>query len=317
MPKKSKPRAGSLQVWPRKRARKFLPSVNWAAISDKTGLKGFIAYKVGMISCLIKDNTETSLTKDRRIIVPGTVLELPGMKIFSVRFYKDRRVVKDILNENIDKELKKRVKLPKAGKSKDKIDDVKDYDDVSVIAYSLVRNTGIKKTPDLVEIGLGGSKEEKISFIKENLGKEILGSDILKELNIIDVRGLSKGKGLQGPVRRFGIGLREFKSEKGRRRPGSIGPWHPAHVTFRVPMAGQLGMFTRVKYNSKIISLSKVQERDINPKQGWKDYGKIKSEYVILEGSVPGVKKRQLLLTKSLRATKKQVKKNYELIELR
>ena len=172
MPKKSKPRAGSLQVWPRKRAGKFLPSVNWTAISDKTGLKGFIAYKVGMISCLIKDNTETSLTKDRRIIVPGTVLELPTMKIFSVRFYKDGRVVKDVLNENIDKELKKKVKLPKSGKG-GKIDDVKQYDDVSVIVYSLTKNTGIKKTPDLVEIGLGGGKEEKISFIKENLGKEI------------------------------------------------------------------------------------------------------------------------------------------------
>ena len=67
------------------------------------------------------------------------------------------------------------------------------------------------------------------------------------------MRGLTTGRGYQGPVKRFGIKLKPSKSEKGRRRPGSLGPWHPARVIFRVPMAGQLGMFTRVVYNNKIL----------------------------------------------------------------
>ncbi len=51
----------------------------------KTGLLAFIAYKVGMKSAIVKDNTPDSLTKDKRIVVPVTLLECPPMKIFSIR----------------------------------------------------------------------------------------------------------------------------------------------------------------------------------------------------------------------------------------
>ena len=59
--------------------------------------------------------------------------------------------------------------------------------------------------------------EEKIKFIKENLGKEISVSDIFENGQLIDFRGLTKGKGFSGPVKRFGISLKSHKSEKGRR----------------------------------------------------------------------------------------------------
>jgi len=317
MPKHSKPRAGSLQIWPRKRARKLLPSVNWSAISDSNApLLGFIGYKVGMGSCTVKDLTPNSLTKDKRIVIPCTIIELPPMKIFSVRFYKNGRVMKEVLAENLDKELKKKVKLPKSKKDSKELEKIRDCDDLRVIVYSLVKNTGLKKTPDLAEIGLSGSLEEKINFVKENLGKEILVSNVFKDIKLIDVRGLTKGKGIQGPVKRFGIRLRQYKSEKGQRKPGSIGPWKPAHTMFRVPMAGQLGFFSRIQYNFNVIKIRKIKEENINPNHGWKNYGKIKTEYMILKGSVPGPAKRQLLLTLPLRPTKKQAKKNYEFIRL-
>ena len=70
------PRKGSLQFWPRKRASKLLPSVNWDAIkvNSSKGLKGFIGYKVGMASAFAKDNTEHSMTKGKKISVPVTIL---------------------------------------------------------------------------------------------------------------------------------------------------------------------------------------------------------------------------------------------------
>ena len=40
------------------------------------------------------------------------------MKILSVRFYKDGKVIGDVLNNNLDKELKKKIKLPKEVKKK-------------------------------------------------------------------------------------------------------------------------------------------------------------------------------------------------------
>ncbi len=317
MPTRKSPRKGSLQFWPRKRASKFLPSVNWNAIPDQTNsekkLKGFICYKAGMVSAYVKDNTQHSMTKGKNIVIPVTIFECPSMKILSVRFYKNNNVVKEILAENLDKELKRKIKIPKI--KGNKIEDIKkSYDNLRLICYSVVKNAKIKKKPDLAEIGLSGTLEEKLNFVKENLGKEISVSNVFEKGQLIDIRGLTKGKGLQGPVKRFGITLKSHKSEKGRRRPGSLGPWHPARVTFRAPQAGQLGMFTRVIYNNKIIDLGKAQEREIN---GIKNYGDIRTNYLIIKGSVQGPSKRQLLITRPLRETKKQLKKNYELLELR
>lgn len=314
MAKTSKPREGSLQFWPRKKARKFLPSSNWKALSGE-GLLGFIVYKVGMKSAIVKDNTANSMTKGKKIAIPVTILEAPEMKVVSIRYYKNNQVVGEELNENIDKEMKKKIKMPKKkdGKNNKKIDD---YDDVRVIVYSQVKKTSIKKTPDVIELGLGGSLEEKEKLIEELKKKEISINDFIKE-GIVDVRGLTKGKGIQGPVKRFGVGLKQHKTEKGVRGPGSIGPWHPAYVSFRTPMAGQFGLFKRVQYNQKIVSIKKIGEKDINPEQGFKHFGKIKTSYIILKGSVQGPAKRQILLTKPLRKTKKQEKLNYELIEIK
>jgi len=320
MPRHSQPRSGSMQFWPRKRARKFLPSVNWEAIpkedKGREGFLGFIVYKIAMASCSVKDNTQHSLTKGKKIIIPATILEAPPLKILSIRFYKNGKIVKEVFVGS-DKELKRKIRLSKKQEKKDKADlrIEKDYDKICVVVYSLVSRTNIKKTPDIAEIGISGAKEKQLEFVKNFIHKDIMISDIFSG-GLVDARGLTKGKGLQGPVKRFGVSLRQHKSEKGVRKVGSIGPWHPAHVSYRVAMAGQTGFFTRVCYNNKIISIGKISEKNINPQEGFRHYGKIKTDYIIVKGSVPGPAKRQLLLTEALRPSKKQSKKNYEFIEI-
>jgi large subunit ribosomal protein L3 len=315
MPTSKRPRKGSLQYWPRKRAAKYLPSINWSAINSSKPLKGFICYKAGMASAFVKDETPDSMTKGKKIAIPVTILECPPMKILSVRFYKNTLVASEMFAESLDKELKSKIKFPKT-KSK-KLEDFKleDYDDIKVIVYSVVKKSGLKKTPDIIEIGLQGSIEEKLNFIKTHLNKEFSVLDFFERDQLIDLRGLTKGKGLQGPVKRFGIELKFHKSEKGVRRPGSLGPWHPARVTFRVPMAGQLGMFTRAVYNSKVVDIGKASERE--GLKSIKNYGNVKTDYVLVAGSVQGATKRQLVMTQPLRETKKQKKKHYEFLELR
>ncbi|MBL7059010.1 50S ribosomal protein L3 [Candidatus Pacearchaeota archaeon] len=315
MPTSRSPRKGSLQFWPRKRVNKFLPSVNWNAINSGKNLKGFICYKVGMGSAYVKDNTPDSMTKGKKIYLPVTILECPTMKMFSIRFYKNGKVSKEILSPNIDKELKKKLKVPKTYSKK--IEDIKleDYEDIRVIFYSQVKKTNIKKKPDVVEIGLVGTLEEKNNFIKENLTKEISVLDFFEKGQIIDLRGLTKGKGFSGPVKKFGIKLKKKKSEKGQRRPGSLGPWHPARVTFRAPQAGQLGMFTRIIYNNNILEMGSSEGK--KELKGFKKFGDVKSDYIIVKGSLQGASKRQLLLTAPLRPTKKQTKKDFEFIELK
>ncbi|MFA5953798.1 MAG: 50S ribosomal protein L3 [Candidatus Pacearchaeota archaeon] len=319
MPSRKTPRKGSLQFWPRKRANKFLPSVNWDAINsentEKKGLKGFICYKAGMISGFVKDETNNSMMKGKKITIPMTVLECPPMKILSIRLYKNGIVKKEILAENLDKELKRKIKLPK-NKSKLDLEKIKldEFDNLRLIVYSVVKKSGLKKSPDISEIGLTGNLHEKFEFAKKNFNKEITISEVFEKGQLIDLRGLTKGKGFQGVVKRFGVKLRFHKTEKGQRKVGSIGPWNPPRVTFRVPMPGQMGMFTRAIYNGKIIDVSKASEKPIN---SLKNYGNVNTDYVLVYGSVQGSAKRQLIATSAMRPTKKQLKKNYELINLR
>lgn len=308
---RNSPRKGSLQFWPRKRAQKFLPRVNWDAIDSSKHLKGFICYKAGMVSAFVKNTTPDSATKDKNITIPCTILECPPMKIFSVRFYKNKKVAKDFLVENLDKELKRKVKIPKTKKAPDL--DVKDYDDVRIIAYSVVKKSGLKKTPDMVEVGMNGNLEEKVKWVKEHLNKEISVENIFEKGQLIDARGLTKGHGFSGPVKRFGIKLKFHKSEKGQRRPGTLGPWHPARVTFRVPMAGQLGMFTRVVYNNIVVDIGKSDGKFKNIK----NYGDLKTDFILVKGSVQGSAKRQLVLTQAIRETRKTKKQKYGLVEIR
>jgi len=311
MSTRSRPRAGSLQFWPRKRAAKVIPSANWRPISAKNeGFLGFFAYKAGMVSVAVKDLTDKSMTQNKQIIIPATVLEVPAMKIHSVRFYKNGKVLTEI-QVATDKELKKKVKLAKTPKNLD--NHPIDYDDIRVIAYSIPKKTNIKKTPDILELAI--QSDNKLEFVKKYLNKEITFADFVKS-DLIDVRGVTIGKGFQGPIKRFGATLRFHKSEKGVRKIGSIGPWHPARVTFQVPMAGQMGYHTRIVYNLKVLNSGTITEKDINPKSGFSNYGKLKSSYIIIKGSVPGPVKRQLLLTPSFRPSKLQSKKKYEFIEV-
>ena len=309
-------RSGSLQFWPRKRTRKVLHKVNWKYLEKvvgKAGLLGFVGYKVGMVSVYAQDNTEDSMTKNKQIIIPATIIECPLIKIFSVRFYNNGQVAGEILVSN-DKVLKRRVKISKQLKN---VEDFKnEFDDVRVIVYSDAKSAGLKKKPDMIELALGGSKDEKLKFVKEKIGKGISVIDVFKN-ELVDVRGLTKGKGFSGPVKRFGITLKAKKSEKGQRRPGSLAPWHPARVTFRTPMAGQLGYFSRITYNNSILQVGKISDKNINQKGGFHKYGDIKTEFVILRGSIPGPKKRALLITPAIRPTRKKSKLNFEVLELR
>ena len=309
-----RPRFGSLQFWPRKRAEKQIPSVNWVVVKGdgKTdSILGFIAYKAGMGTALVKDTTDKSMTQGKKIYIPVTILETPNMKIYSVRFYRNNKVLKDVV-VSADKELKRILLAPKQPKNLEQ-EAPKEFDDLRLIAYSLPSQTSIKKSPDIIELAV--EAKDKLAFAKSLVGKEISIKDFLK-YSLLDVRGLTKGKGLVGPIKRMGLSLKSHKSEKGVRRPGTLGPWHPAHTSFRVAQAGQMGMFTRVIYNNKVVSFGTIAEKNINPKSGFKNYGNVKSSYLILKGSVQGPQKRQLLLTPSFRPTKSMAKKKYELMEV-
>jgi large subunit ribosomal protein L3 len=106
-------------------------------------------------------------------------------------------------------------------------------------------------------------------------------------------------------VKRFGIGLKQHKSEKGVRAVGSLGGWsRQGHVMYRVAHAGQMGFHQRVQYNNFILKISDKPEV-VNPRGGFINYGLIKSQFVMIKGSIMGAKKRMILLTEPVRLKKK------------
>ncbi|MBU2523525.1 MAG: 50S ribosomal protein L3 [Nanoarchaeota archaeon] len=318
------PRRGSLQFWPRKRAAKILPSVNWKAFSSKkfeskNGLLGFIGYKVGMASAVAKDTTANSMTKGKNIVIPVTIIECPSLKIFSVRFYRDGKVATEVLSQNIDKEMKRKVRMPTQFKSLDEFSGkLNEYEDIRLIVYSSARKAKLKKTPEIIELALTGDINQKFAAAKSMIDRDINVNDVFGKGQMLDIHAVTKGKGLQGPVKRFGITFKQHKSEKGVRRPGSLGPWHPARVTFRTPMAGQLGFFTRVQYNNKVLEIGKeISElKGSKARTEWQNYGFVNSPYCVVLGSVSGAQKRPVVLTAAIRPKKITTKQAFEVMEI-
>ncbi|MBW2982316.1 50S ribosomal protein L3 [Candidatus Woesearchaeota archaeon] len=308
MPTIRKPRCGSMQYWPRKRAKRHFARVRSFAAGAEAGLLGFAGYKVGMTHVVMTDNRAHSLSKGKDIVCPVTIIECPSLMAASIIFYKKTtygsHAASAVMASNLDKELKRKISVPKNVKKK--VDDFKaeEYDDIRILVYTQPKITTIgKKKPELFEMQLGGKIEDKLKWAKEHLGKEIKVTDVLKEGQHFDVHAVTKGKGLQGPMKRFGIGRTSHKSEKGVRTPGNVGAWTGA-TQWRVAKSGQTGYHQRLELNKWLIKIgTKVEE--INAKSGFKRYGLIKNPFVLVKGSIAGPAKRMIILTNPIRSNKK------------
>ncbi|MBW2996910.1 50S ribosomal protein L3 [Candidatus Woesearchaeota archaeon] len=307
MPKAHNPRHGSMQVWPRVRAKRIYPSVNRFSTAKEAKLMGFAGYKAGMTHIIITDGRKNSMTKGEDISIPVTVVECPPVRIAGARLYKKKyktlQAAGDFLAK-ADKEMARKITVPK--KASNKIDAVKpeDYDDLRVLVQTQPKMTGTgKKKPEFFEMCVGGSKEDKLNFVKENLGKELSVKDVFAEGQAVDIHAVTKGKGFQGPVKRFGIKVRTRKSEKTKRGPGSLGDWKHK-MTWRVAHAGQMGFHNRIDYNKQIMMIGDDVGK-VNIAGGFVRYGQLKNTYLLIKGSIPGPSKRIIRLETAMRPNKK------------
>lgn len=313
MTKPKRPRFGSMGVWPRKRAKNTVARIRSVPQTKEAKLLAFPTYKAGMTHILITGTDKNKRSSGIEESVPVTILECPSIKIASIRLYQKKgttQIVTEQLNFKVDKEVSRKTKLAKdSAKFKTAEDlakiDASKYSDLTVQVYTTPKTIDLKKTPELFEIELGGSIQEKIEFVKNHVDKQITIKDVFKEGQLVDSHAVTKGKGFQGPVKRFGIGLKGHKSEKGVRAVGSLGGWSgQAHVMYRIAHAGQMGFHQRTQYNNTILKISDKPE-EVNPKGGFINYGLVKSNYLMIKGSVQGPKKRLVLLAEPIRPTKR------------
>jgi len=311
MVKPKRPRFGSMGVWPRKRAKSMHARIRSKVKMKEAKLLAFPVYKAGMTRLFAVNTDKNKRMGGSEEVMPVTILECPPIRIASMRLYKRKDkadMVVSQLNFKTEKEFLRVANVPKEKIAK--VEDIEklnpaDYDDVTVQIYTMPKNIDLKKTPETFEISLGGNVSEKIEFVKNHFDKHILITDVFKENHFVDAHGITTGKGFQGPVKRFGVGLKSHKSEKGVRAVGSLGGWsRQGHVMYRVAHAGQMGFHQRTQYNNLIMKISDKPEL-VNPKGGFLAYGNVKSTYVIVKGSIMGAKKRMIILTEPIRLKNK------------
>jgi large subunit ribosomal protein L3 len=163
-----------------------------------------------------------------------------------------------------------------------------------------------KKKCEILEVKIhGGSVEERIKYATSIWGKYLTPLDVFAEGQFVDVIGVTKGRGFQGVIKRFGVKElpRWHKHRKGSRKVGSRGPAFTYSVS-EVPQAGQMGFHRRTEYNKRIIKMGQYGY-EVTVKGGFLHYGLVYGPYILVKGSVIGPPKRLLVLRHPIRPSSK------------
>lgn len=314
-----RPRRGSLAYSPRKRAKSEVPRIRSWPEEDKARMAGFAGYKAGMTHIMMIDDRPRSLTEGMEISMPVTVLEVPPMNVVAVRAYENYngglRPAGEAWAENLSPDLTRALTVPKKtrGTSADELKAIgEDIVEVRVLVHTnptLV--SGIpKKVPELMEMPInGGSMLDRLAFAQTLLGQQVPVSSVFELGDLLDASAVTKGKGTQGPVRRWGIAIAKRKHARtGKlRHVGNLGPWHPSHISWRVPQLGQMGYHQRTEFNKRLMFIG-TDGTKITPEGGFPGYGLVRNQYVLIKGSVPGPIKRLVRIRHAIRPGKNFVK---------
>ena len=316
MVREHSPKRGSLAYLPRARASRSIGRIRyWPEVEEGPVLLGFAGYKAGMTYTVVIEDEPGSPNFGKEVVKPVTVIDAPPMYVAALRAYtKDEyglKTLTEVWATPIPKDFERLLTLPKKEinveeglkKIEDSLDKIVEF---RVLAATQPRLAGVpKKKPDLMEIKIGGGTiSEQFEYAKKILGKTISAEEVFKEGQYVDVIAITKGKGFQGPIKRWGIKRLPHKSRKKVRGVGTLGPWGMKRIIYTVPMPGQMGYHQRTEFNKRIIKIGK-DGKEVTPKGGFLRYGLVRGEYILLSGSVPGPAKRLIRLRYPARPPKR------------
>ncbi|HUH99715.1 MAG TPA: 50S ribosomal protein L3 [Nitrososphaerales archaeon] len=307
--KHSAPRRGSLAYIPRGRVGDFFPTVhNWPKVKSATPiLLGLPAVKVSTIHTITVDDREKTPNFGKPRFNPTSVLAVPDSSIVGLRLYTRENGAERAIGEVYAKTLPKGVnkksstdpeKFIEAWKPK-----LSNVTRVAAVVAMTPRDAGLsQKEPIVFEVGVGGGDiGAQFDYAGKALGKPIKFSDVFKAGSYVDVIGVTKGHGYEGPVTRMGIKRKQHKSRKSVRAVGVIGPWHPAAVMYTVARAGQHGFHQRTETGKRILTISNAKDAPITPNGGFEHFGELKTDYALVRGSVPGTNRRVVVVRQPIR----------------
>jgi len=122
-------------------------------------------------------------------------------------------------------------------------------------------------------------------FEKEVNPGDKLGAEVFEGIRYVDVIGVSKGKGFQGVVRRYGFGGgRATHGSKFHREPGSTGQSTYPHKTFKnVKLPGRMGREQVTVLSQRVVKVDKEKQ------------------LVLIKGAVPGVNKGLIVIRSAVK----------------
>jgi len=300
-------------------------------------LTAFIGYKAGMTHIVREADKPGSKIHKKEVVEAVTIIETPPMVVVGVVGYiktpQGLRQLTTVMAGHLSEEVKRRfIKswyrskkkaftkyAKKYTENKTEVDaqlaKIKKYASVvRVLAHTQIRKTPlISKRAHLLEIQVnGGTISDKVDFAVSLFEQQVPIDAIFQESEMIDVIGVSKGKGFEGVTKRWGTKKLPRKTHKGLRKVACIGAWHPSRVSYAVARAGQLGYYHRTQINKKVYSIGKgddkknaatefdLTEKTITPLGGFPHYGIVKNDWIMIKGQCVGPKKRPVTLRRSL-----------------
>jgi large subunit ribosomal protein L3e len=188
---------------------------------------------------------------------------------------------------------------------------------IRLLAHTQVRKLPLgQKKAHIMEVQLnGGSVADKVDYAYNLFEKAVTVDSVFQPNEMIDTIAITKGRGTEGVVTRWGVTRLPRKTHRGLRKVACVGAWHPARLQWSVARAGQHGFHHRTEINKKVYRIGKkgedshnastefdVTTKEITPLGGFPHYGVVKEDYLMIKGQVPGTKKRPITLRRSLLA---------------
>ena len=319
--KRHSPRRGSLAYSPRVRAKSMEARIRaWPKLdSEEPKILAHCGFKAGCVQIVSIDDREKVPNAGKQLVSLGTVLVTPPVLILGIRGYsKDHDGLHaefDVYAEDIPKNIAKEISLK--NKQENAIENaekrLKKIKEIFAIVAVSPSAAGLEqKKPYVFEASVsGGDIPKQFAHVKELLGKEIKIDQIFETGASVDVAAITKGKGWQGVLKRWNVKKKQHKSRKTVREVGSLGPISPQSVMYTVPRAGQFGFHQRVEYDKRIMIMGNTEDDKlkINPDGGYKHFGLVKGDFIILKGSVPGTYRRLIKLRSQIRNVPAKVNK--------
>ena len=318
--KHSQPRRGSIAYLPRGRAKSMEARIrSWPKIaSDEPKLLGHAGFKAGCVQLVSVDDRDKTPNAGKQLVSLGTVIVTPPLLIIGVRGYsKDangKHAYFDIYANDTPKNIERAFNIkPNEEAIAQAEKSLKHIKEIFAIVAVTPNLAGLEqKKPYIFEVSVsGGDIPKQFLFVKELLGKEVKIEQVFENGVTVDVAAITKGKGWEGPITRWGVKRKQHKSRKSVREVGSLGPISPQYVMYTVPRAGQRGFHQRVEYDKRIMVMSNTEKNEfvINPTGGFKHFGNVNGDFIIVKGSVPGTYRRLIKLRKQIRNEPKKILK--------